>query len=187
MIKNLLFIILFFTLLNKLQAQQKSTIQLPDSKIGAGMVFKLKDQEAGFSARYQLACGEKTSVVFSYSRGYFFKINEERITISTTDVDLDAHYDFLKHKNMNLYILGGFNINSRKWTGLYNDSYLKNVDLWGGINAGTGIELMVNFFSIYGECKTTLFDRGLFAGVGIMYHFHERNKKGKIVKSRNLR
>lgn len=187
MMKNILLVIVLFTFINKVQAQQKQAIQLPDCKIGGGMLFKLKNQELGFSARYQLACGKQTSVVIDYSRGYILKSNEIYRTLSTSDFDLDAHYSFFNRTNINLYILGGFNLNTRKWTGFYNDSYLKNVDLWGGINAGTGVEYTVKSFTVYAECKTILFDQGIFGATGIMYHFHKPSKEGKIVKSRSIK
>lgn len=180
---------LMLVLFSNLQAQQKSADNISKSQIGMGAVYKLKQQESGIGIRYQLAVAEQTEVILNYSRGYFFRTTEDYKMISTSDVDLDAHYKFFRPQAFNAYLLGGFNMNSRKWVGLYNNSYLKNVDLLGGINAGVGFQYTLKPLTAYVECKSLLFDQGLFATAGISYQFHKSTKqrKGKVVQSRNLK
>ena len=99
-------------------------------------------------------------------------------------------YKLFKPQFFNVFILGGFNINTNKWVGSYNDSYKKNVDLTGGINAGLGIEFNIGVFSIFAESKTVIMNKNLFAMAGVLYHFHKipaKLKKGKIIQSRSLK
>jgi hypothetical protein len=181
-----LVVVLVFT---NLKAQQKSLVQRPDSKIGGGVHYKLNQQESGLGIRYQLVVGNQTEVVFNYAHGYFFKTNEEYKVTGTSDLDVDAHYKVLKPQHFNLYALGGFNVNTRKWVGLYNHSDIENVDLKGGINAGVGIEYAFKSFLVYAECKAVLFDQGTLATAGVLYHFLKKpkQKKGRTVRSRSLR
>ena len=73
---------------------------------------------------------------------------------------------------------------------MYNNSYSKNLDLKGGINAGLGIEFNVGVFSIFAESKTIVMNKNLFAVAGILYHFHKNQAKlstGKTIQSRSLK
>lgn len=102
------------------------------------------------------------------------------------NLDADLHYLLIAKGKLNLYALAGFNINTDSWMGVYEKPLLTNTNLWGGINAGGGIEFNLKYITLYSEVKKIIFNQEIYSGVaGFSYCLNKKGKR-KIVKLRNL-